>query len=345
MRRLRSITTVAAVTALALAGTACGVLANTTAATVAGRSISIETLEQLARDEGFVREQVLGKDESRIPGDLFRSLLLFELQRNASIAEAQRWGLDLDTATARRELDAQLQTAGLDYDKSTIDLFEDYYAAQMALQQRFAELDPTNEDDLRLIYDGVPHRWERTCVVAVGLPPTGDDAALAEQDAAVAKALDGAGTVEDLPEAVPGAQLATDPENPCIRLVGVPEELQTAFEAAKLGVDSDPVTVDLGMNGDVRFVFRIDEHRTMSFDDARDELEQLAQSLVMEGPIRWINLIVQGAEIDPRFGSGVVSEPAGSDPEGAVLVVPPPGPLAGPAPAEDPFALVTDTAP
>jgi hypothetical protein len=332
MRRIRSITTVAIVAVLALVASACGALADDTAATVAGRTVSISQVEDLARDEGFVGAAIERADQGRLSGDLFRSVLQFELQRVAWIAEADRWGLELtDDArvAARSEVESQTAAGGLSYSPSTTDAIVEYVAAQQVLEQRFSQIDPDGDDDLRRLYDGVPALWRRVCVAVAFVEPDAVDDARS--------ALDGGATVEELPEAVPGSALAADPAEQCIPEEQLPEDLVDAFSAAESGENAGPVSVDDGMGGQSTYLFRVDDRRTLSFEDARDELSGIAGSLVEQGARPWISLIVASAEIDPRFGSGVT---VGA--EGQATIGAPPVPLAPAPEPPDMFGVPID---
>ena len=78
-----------------------------------------------------------------------------------------------------------------------------------------------------------------------------------------------------------------------------------AIDAAAIGVDEGPVAVPDPAGAESLYLFRIDERRTQSFDDAREDLATIASSLAQQDARPWIALIVDSAEIDPRYGSGV----------------------------------------
>ncbi len=317
MRRTRPLILATLLAAAALLGSACGVLADTSAATLLGHSVTVESVEELARDEGFVGPGAEGVTDSRIPGDLFRNVLQFELQRVAWIAEVDRWGLeitDADRSSARQQLDSQLEANGLEYADSTVDKIVELVAAQGVLNERFSRLDPESDDDLRMLYEGVPALWQQVCV-AVAFVPTGSEGE-------ARRALRDGSTIEELPEVVDGASLAVDPAEQCVSQDQLPDALGDAFDAAAIGVDEGPVAVPDPAGAESLYLFRIDERRTQSFDDAREDLATIASSLAQQDARPWIALIVDSAEIDPRYGSGVSVANTGEP-----TVLPPPRPI------------------
>jgi hypothetical protein len=335
MRRIPALRSFAALAVSVLVGSACGTLADTTAATVAGRSVSIESVEQLTRDEGFIGAGTTDPAGGRLPGALFRNVLQFELQRVAWIAEAERWGLELSEQAlddAGAEVDAQMAAGGTTYEPATRSAIAEYVAAQALLEERFAALDPGDDGDLRRLYDGVPSLWERVCVAAVQVPSGELDRVQQELD-------DGA-TIEELPERVEGVGLAADPAQQCIPLTQLPESLSDGFDTAPIGENAGPVSVDDGAGGESTYVFRVDDRRTIGFDEAREELAGIAESLSQQGARPWIALIVSTAEIDPRFGSGVAVGP-----DGQPAIQAPPVPLARPDGVPELFGGQTDPVP
>jgi len=303
--------------AAVLAASACGVTADTSAATLLGHSITVESVEQLARDEGFIGAGVDGLTDSSVPGDVFRNVLQFELQRVAWIAETDRWGLEItdgDRATAREQVTSQLEANGLDYEPATHDKIVDFVAAQGALNERFSRLDPEDDGDLRLLYEGSPTLWDQVCAAVAYIP----DGSLRQ----VRRALRDGTTVEELPDVVDGATLAVSPDQQCVTAEQLPDELDAAFQTADAGHVCGPVVVTDEAGTENRYVFRIDERRHLGFSDARDDLASIAASLAQQGAQAWIALVVASADIDPRFGSGVTINGNG---EPVVAAPPTPG--------------------
>ena len=166
---LRPIRSLALVGVLGVAATACGVTADTTAATVGDRSISIDDVDAVVEEQAIVGPAAAEVDESRQPGDQARTALMYEIQRVAWIEEAERWGAEPTAdhvAQAEQQLEAQLSGVQLSDEirKGAIESA----AAQNALLERFAEIDPTDETDLRLVYEGAPSRWRSWCLTVVG---------------------------------------------------------------------------------------------------------------------------------------------------------------------------------
>ena len=301
MHRTRSLALVALSAVATVVLSSCGVWADDSAGSVLGRTVTIESVEQLTRDEGFVGTQDSGVEEGSLPGDLFRSVLAFELQRQAWIAEADRWGLEITsemTDAASQQVEAQIGSTGATYERATRDKLEEYVAAQTALETRFSQLDPSNDADLRKLYEGVPSYWERICVAVVQIDPATES----EADRALA---DGA-TIEELPEVVEGATLVADPSQ-CLPGVQLPAELKDAFNSAARGSNEGPVSIGDAATG-ATYVFRVDGRTSVSFADAREELSQIAQGLAQQGAQAWIGLILEDDEVtqvDPRFGTRV----------------------------------------
>ena len=315
MHRTRSLALAALTVVATVVVSGCGVWADTSAGSVLGRTVTVESVEQLTRDEGFVGSEDSGVEDGSVPGDLFRSVLAFELQRTAWIAEADRWGLEITpemTDAARQQVEAQLSSTGATYEKATRAKLEEYVAAQTALETRFSQLDPSSDGDLRRLYDGVPSYWERTCVAVVQIDPS--------REAEVERALEEGATIEELPDVVQGTTLVADPSQ-CLPGVQLPTELKEAFDAAPRGADEGPVSIGDAAAGGT-YVFRVDGRTSVTFDEAREELAQIAQGLAQQGAQAWIGLILEEAEVNPRFGSGV-SGGSGQPPVDA-----PPVPLA-----------------
>lgn len=326
MRRIRILLSAALAGALGVVAAGCGALADTAAASLDGRTVTVESVQELLRDDAFT-ELVLGQrseDErlGRIGGDQFRTVLMFQLEREAWLAEAERWGVEVDVDSARSALDGQLEGQGSDWREPARAAYAEYSAAQQAVSTRFAGLDPTNEADLRRLYDGGAPLWDQICVAIAYVPSE------LREDAADEVA--SGASVEDLVESIEGAELVADPEQQCVAAYQLPTELLDAVEAAPAGSTSDLIAVSTATGGENLYVFRIDERRTVSFEDARTDLEGIAASLTQQGAQPWISLVVWGAEIDPRFGSGIALG------QGQTSIIAPRSPLLPAAPADVP---------
>lgn len=278
----------------------CGVAADDTAATVGGRSVSIESVNDIARDPLF--SQAGGADlvDYVLPGDMARSALSFEITRVAWISEAERWGLDLDAvrSDASSQLDSQLAQnppeGGIS--ESMREKFVDYYAAQIALSDRFGKIEATNESDLRRLYQGVPGLWNRTCAWIVSIPEGSDKS--------VRKLLADDVKLKDLPDRVKGATLAADPTQSCISDSSMPSELSGPIRNLPLKKVSDVLSLSSG-GVTQHFIAEVESRETLSFSDAKSDLADIAGSLSTQGPQAWVQLIAGTAKINSRFGSGV----------------------------------------
>lgn len=326
-RRIRPVQLVVLTVVLAVATTACGVTADTTAGSVGDRDVSVADVDALARDEVFVGlpgEELPG---SSLPGDLARTVLAFELERAALHDELSRWGLSVDDSgrdAAAASLAAEDGAGWEQLAPRSRELLADYFAAQQMLAAHFAQLTP-DDDTLRSFYDASPGLWSQTCATVVAFDPADVDAATS--------ALDDGVELESLPERVAGAELVASADEQCIDDAQVLPQLREAFAEASVGEVPDALVVDTGMPS--AFLFRVDERRVVSFDDARVQLEEIVGSLAEQGPMPWVRLMLVHAEIDPRFGSGVVQNP-----DGSVLIEPPLAPpvpvtVPEPAPFED----------
>ena len=165
MRRSRTLL-LAATAGVALFASACGVTADTTAATVAGTAIPIDDVTTLVSDPVFNggAEQ---PNESSQDGTLARSALMFLIERQAWLSELDRWGLEISDADREQigaQIDEQAATGGQELDGRSRELLVEYTAAQSVLTERFGTIDPERDDDLRRLYD------ELRAAVAAGVP-------------------------------------------------------------------------------------------------------------------------------------------------------------------------------
>ncbi len=317
MRRTRLLLLSVTVGLALLGSSACGVAANTTAATVSGLDVQVDDVDTLAADEMFTGAPAEPGNESTLDGDVARSVLAFEIERVAWLAEVQRWGLEItgaDRSAAEQQLDAQAgQSGGGTFAGKTRTLLVEYLAAQSVLTQRFSTLDPSNRADLQQLYDGSDSSWDRACLVVVRVPVDQDDTAEQLLD-------DGVG-IEQLPDRLDGATVVADPSQSCISQSQLPAELREAVAATSVGRTSRVIFVDDGAGGLSAFVLRLDERQRIGLDEAVPELTGIIQTLVEQGPRSWIQLQTSEAEINPRYGSDVS---VGG--QGELAIVAPPAP-------------------
>lgn len=305
MRSLRSLL-LAASAGVALFASACGVTADTTAATVDGRSISIDDVAELSADPVF-NGGTPAPNESTLDGGVARGALMFLIERQAWIAEAERWGLDIADGERERfgtQIDQQMaqQGSGTLRDR-TRELLIDYNVAGAAVAQRFAQLDPDDDDDLRLLYESSRLQWRQVCLTVVQVPASGIDVA--------SDLIDRGQGLDDLVERIEGAEQVADPSQGCFAEVGLASELRTDLADAPVGVNRGVVLTQGGPGGVTAFAYRLERRQDVSFDDARGELAAAAAGMAQQGPQQFVQRNTLGAQIDPRFGQQVVTSANG----------------------------------
>ncbi|HTO00355.1 MAG TPA: hypothetical protein VL068_06745, partial [Microthrixaceae bacterium] len=192
-------------------------------------------------------------------------------------------------------------------------LFIDYYAAQMALEERFKTIDSGDTADLQRLYEGVPGLWERTCAWIVNVP--------AGSGAKAQKLVDKGAKVKDIPDELEGATIVADPTQSCISDSSMPAELATDIRALPLNKASDVLSLtSAGVTQS--FVAEVEGRESLTFKDAKTDLVGIADSLKTQGPKAWIDLIVSTATVDSRFGSSIQNGQSGP------VITPPLAPVA-----------------
>ncbi len=329
--------TAAALLTVAFLGTSCGVAADDRAAVVGNRTITVDATDQLSRDRVFVQSVVNGQtppdDESRLPGDVARSTLQFQIQAAALQQEAERLGIDLSTQdrdAARKLVLGQVQG---EPDDATVELLVDFVVARQALTERLGTIDAASEEDIRLLYDGVPALWNRVCVTVVGVP-------VADAERATRLLARGAGLL-DLGQRIEGAQVLARPSQGCVVLAQLPPELREALDGATVGRRVGPVVVS-STQGDTAYFFRISERQVIRFDEAAGDVARIAGSL-QQSPqrvvLQWVGLtVLDRVAVNPRYGR------VAANVNGGISVVPPATPVVPltairlPTPTADPAA-------
>lgn len=301
MRSLRSLL-LAASAGVALFASACGVTADTTAATIDGRSISTDDVAELSADPVF-NGGTPAPNESTLDGGVARGALMFLIEREAWMAEAERWGLDIADGERERfgtQIDQQMaqQGTGTLRDR-TRELLIDYNVAGAAVAQRFAQLDPDDDDDLRLLYESSQLQWRQVCLTVVQIPAGGIRTA--------SELIDGGRGLDDLVERIEGAEQVADPSEGCFAEVGLAPELRSDLADAPVGVNRGVVLTRGGPGGVSAFAYRLEGRQVVGFEDARGELAEAAASLAQQGPEQFVQRNTLGAQIDPRFGQQVAS--------------------------------------
>ena len=170
-------------------------------------------------------------NESTLDGDVARGALMFLIEREAWIAEAERWGLDIDDGDRERfgtQIDQQMAQQGTGTLRPrTRELLIDYNVAGAAVAQRFAQLDPDDDDDLRLLYESSRLQWRQVCLTVVQVPASGIDTA--------SELLAAGGGLDDLVDQIEGAEQVADPAQGCFGEVGLAPELRTDLADAPVG--------------------------------------------------------------------------------------------------------------
>ncbi len=322
MRTGRTLVVAVAVLAAAVLSS-CGVAADDRAATVFGQTVSVNTVDTLASDAVFLQALQAGEvgTDSVIPGVTARTVLTFEIQNVAARAELERFGLTLDDAllaeaeqTVRSQIPEQLSDVA-------VDRLAAFVGSTTALGNRLVSVDPASEQDLRLLYDGAPGLWDRTCVAMVAVLPAQSD----QVEAVVAAG----GRIEDVTATVAEAQLVFDPAEECVPTSQLPTQVRERITDAAPGTTLGPVVIE-GQAGTVELFLRVDGTRRLAFDDpaAQEQLSGIAERLAsaQQQPAQaagyWLNLVLADAvQVNPRYGTAAVSQ------SGSFEVVAPAGPV------------------
>ena len=291
----------------------CGVTADTSAATVAGKTVPVETVNALARDEVFGATPGSASDESVLPGDQARAALLLAVQATAWESELERFGIPLSAqaeAQANQQIDAQLgqQGAPTQISATARAVLVRYLASQALLGERFQSIKESSAEDLRLLYDALPVARELTCMTVAAVKPEVQDAVL--------ERVQTGSLLEELPGMFPQVDIvATSRE--CIPTALLSGAIQEAVIGAALGVVTAPINVADSQGSPIVYLIRVDERRNAPFEEAAPGLLQL----ISQGPDSWVKLVVATAQINPRYGSRV-----GIGPSGQPAILPPPAP-------------------
>lgn len=325
-RRHLLITVLGLTAALGLAS--CGVAADDTAATVGGVPISASLVNELAADDPFMgalaSQALETQREGVVAGDSARQVLSFLITNEVLAQEVQRWGAEVDSDHSQAE--QQIDEAAPGLKGRARDVVLRYLLDRAALQARFSELDPSSEEDMRKLYDGIPAYWDQVCMTAVAVP--------ADSIAAARAALADGAELEDLEGAAEGSTVVATPEQ-CIPVQSLPEPLRDRVTDGRTGVLVGPVE-DVFDGDDAVVWLRVESSGIVPFEEAGPFLEQLIQTVVQQGVESWLNLRVnQDVVVDPRYGSEVNVGQQG------LTVVPPATPLGTVDPAaaaQDPTA-------
>ena len=291
----------------------CGVTADTTAATVDGKTVSTETVNALARDEVFGAPGASAANDSVLPGEQARAALLLAVQATAWASELERFGVSLSAQAkdqANEQIDAQLgqQGAPSQISATARAVLIKFLAAQTLLGERFQSIQESSTEDLRLLYDRLPIARELTCMTVASVDPS--------VQGAVLKQIESGALLEELPGVFPEVDIVATSRD-CIPTALLSGLIQQAVLGAELGVATEPVTATDSQGNPIIYLIRVDERKVASFEEAVPGLLKL----ISQGPDTWVQLVVATAQINPRYGSGV-----GFGPSGQAAVLPPPAP-------------------
>lgn len=303
------------VAAAAMFITGCGVAAPKNVASIDGVGITMQDVIDTARDPLY---QLVSEDseDSVISGDAARDALMINVAKKIWVAEARRWGLDTDAKRADAESTLEQQLSAMpeptDLSSEMRKGFVDLFAAQLALQERFEKLDPTDDADLHRIYDLSPLLWARTCAYIMVVP--------AGSDIEVRRLVDRGVDFDEITERIEGTQVVTSPDDGCMSEGSIPGQIRDDLRGVPIG-GADIFEIDAGGVPQL-FMVKVVSRETVGFDDARQDLMGIVAALIQSGPQEWVNLRLVEAGVDPRFGSGITL-----DGQGQPYVVPPVGPI------------------
>lgn len=311
--------------------TGCGVLADENAAVVEGTGVPVETVNELAADPvfaGLLQFQPAASD-SVLSGATARNALDFAIRTQVLVNEAERWGLEV--VADEEQAKAELAAAGADpsaLSDAALEQIGLQVAAYTGLSERLSQLSDSDED-LRLLYEGAPVLWKRTCMLAITAAPELED----QVDAALAEGAD----LHEAAAIDEGVQVAADPEQGCAGEGDLPPDLVDEVNSAALGEVTGAVSVDL-QGREVLVWFVVEERQDLEFSEVREDLVMLAQRFATQPADAWISFVMANSvEVNPRYGGPVV---IGDDLRGGVSArvsrpdAPPPM-----APAIDDFEL------
>jgi foldase protein PrsA len=317
------------VVVLGLVTSACGDTVRPAAATINGKTISQDALddelEAIQGNEAYVEQvqqggfQVVGKGEGTLTNDfvgrvLTRQIFLFLVHEELVRKDLQVTAAELD----RSEANVVESVGG----KAVFDRFPKAY--QQTLKRRDAEVaklqgalggDEVTDEDVKAFYEENQQQFAETCVshilFAVSDASTGqlDQEATAEQadrlrgEAAAAKAEIAGGA--DF--AAVAAQRSADTSNkdqggdlecgPAGRFV---PEFEKAMDATDVGAVSDPVQTQFGFH-----LIKVTDRKAQSLEEATPAIQQQLQSQGQAELSTFLQEAIEEAKIsvNPRYGT------------------------------------------
>ena len=326
MRRLPFLSVLFALV-LALVTSACGDTVRPAAATINGKTISQDALddelEAIQGNQAYVEQieqsgfQVLGQGKGTLTNDFVGRVLTRQIFLFLVHEELERKDMAVTEAELERSKGAVVESVG----EAVFNQFPTSY--QRTLQRRDAEVaklqaaltgDEVTDEDVKAFYDANPQQFAETCVshILFGVldPETGqlDQEATAVEaerlrgEAAAAKAEIEAGA--DF--AAVAAQRSVDSSNkdqggdldcgPAGRFV---PEFETAMDATAVGAVSDPVQTQFGFH-----LIKVTERKTQSLEEATPAIRQQLEG---EGQAELSTFLQEALEkakisVNPRYG-------------------------------------------
>ncbi len=278
----------------------CGVIADDNAATAQGTPISVETVNAMAEDPvfaGLLNFEPAGS-ESVLRGATARNSLDFAIRTETIVNEAERWGLEV--TIDQQKVASGLTAAGVDpagLSDEALDQVGRQLSAYDLLSARFSGLAEPTEEDLRLLYDGAPVLWERTCMLAI--------TASVESEDTVNEALDSGGTLRTTAVAHDGVEIAADPEEACAGEGDLPPDLVDVVNEAPIDEVTGPVAIS-PQGPEVLVWFVVEERQELSFEEVRQDAMLLAERFATQPVDAWIAFVmVNSVEVNPRYGGPV----------------------------------------
>jgi foldase protein PrsA len=313
---------------LALVTSACGDTVRPAAATVNGKTISQDALddelEAIQGNRAYVEQveqggfQVLGQGSGTLTNDFVGRVLTRQIFLFLVHEELESKDLAVTDAELRRSKAAVVDSVG---GEAVFNAFPKSY--QETLQRRDAEVaklqasltgDEVTDEDVKAFYDENPEQFAETCVshilfgvtdAATGQVDREATAAQADRlrgEAAAAKAEIDAGA--DF--AALAAQRSVDSSNkdqggdlecgPAGRFV---PEFETAMDATAVGAVSDPVQTQFGFH-----LIKVTDRKTQSLEEATPAIQQQLEG---EGQAEFSSFLQEALEaakisVNPRYG-------------------------------------------
>lgn len=282
-----------------VATTGCGVAADDTAATVGGTVIKASLVDELATSDPFMTamtsQALKDQREGVVDGDDARQVLAFLIQKEVLAQQVDEWDAEV-TDQDRRQAEATIAQQAPQLTESQRRIVAGFLADRDALGARLKELSATKASDLRALYDSLGSYWDKICLTAVAVP--------ADAQPAAQRALDRGTKLVNLPKRVKSAQVVTT-DRQCVAGSNLPTVLRSDVHRSRTGVVVGPVT-GIYPGDQAVLYYVVGSRRHVSFEQARDELGQIARAVAQQGIAAWLTLKVnQDVTVSPRYGTDV----------------------------------------